>query len=80
MSNEDDVVKKIIELIEDAYNPRETRKIIDDLYPSYNDKSKLKNLIPEIIRHFDKNKQEALRKTQFFKYFLIGQDHIKTFG
>ena len=76
MSQDDQVINKIISLIEDAYNPRETRKIIDEEFPNY-DNSKLKTLIPLVLAKFDKKKQAALKKMQFFKYFMIGEDKIK---
>ncbi|MHA1268533.1 MAG: hypothetical protein ACTSPY_01980 [Candidatus Helarchaeota archaeon] len=76
MGNDQNIINKIIKLIEDAYNPREARKAINDEFPEYNNSSKLKPLIPKVINHFNKKKQEALRRTQFFKYFLIGEDKI----
>jgi len=73
-----DIVKKIIELINEAYNPREARNVINEQYPEYNNQTKLKQLIPTILKQVDKKKQDALKKTQFFKYFLIGEDTIKS--
>ena len=78
MNNENEIINKVIELIEDAYNPRESRKIINKEFPDYNDKNKLKTIIPEIIKHFDKTKRAAIKKTQFFKYFIVGEDKIQS--
>ena len=76
MNDNQEVVNKIIELIEDAYNPREARKIINEQFPDYNHSEKLRTLITDVLRHFDKKKRDALKKTQYFKYFLIGEDKI----
>ena len=77
MVDDQEVINKIVELIKNASNPRETRKVINKDYPVYDDEGKLKLLIPEIVKKFDKKKRDALKKTQFFKYFLIGEDTIK---
>jgi len=65
MSQDEQVINKITSLIEDAYNPRETRKIIDEEFPNY-DNSKLKALIPLVLVKFDKKKASSVKNDAIF--------------
>ncbi|MHA1231463.1 MAG: hypothetical protein ACTSRP_19160 [Candidatus Helarchaeota archaeon] len=73
------IVDEIVRLIEDAYNPRETREFINNKYPEYNDNEKLKSIIPKVLQKFDRKKQQYLKKTEYMNYFLIaGKDIVKS--
>ncbi|MHA1312242.1 MAG: hypothetical protein ACTSQO_15105 [Candidatus Helarchaeota archaeon] len=76
--SDEEVVNEIVRMINEAYNPRETREAINEKFPEYNDKEKLKSLVPKILSKFDKKKQQHMKKTEYLMYFLIaGKDIVK---
>ncbi|MBD3230973.1 MAG: hypothetical protein GF329_22530 [Candidatus Lokiarchaeota archaeon] len=79
MGRDQEVIDKIRDLIIEAYNPRAARIKINEIFPDYNDKDKLENIVPKVMKSFDIDKRKALKKTQYFKYFLIGEDTLKAF-
>lgn len=79
LSNTDEqVIAEIVKLIEEAYNPRETRKEINNKFPDYNDKEKLESLIPRILKEFDIKKRKHLKKTEYLMYVTIAGNDITT--
>lgn len=79
LNRDQEVADKIRDLILEAWSPRDARKEINQIFPDYNNKQKLKELISKVTEDLDKKKIKDLQKTQYFKYFLIGQDSIKAF-
>ncbi len=80
MADEKEVIEALVQLVEDAANPREARIAINQQFPDWDDREKLKKLLPRVERRFSALRQNALRKTSYFKIFLIGPDDIRARG
>jgi hypothetical protein len=80
MVTEKDVVEELYKIVEDGANPREARDAIAQKYPEWNDLTKLKQIIPKVERMFPAIRQTYIRKTSYFKIFLIGADNIRARG
>lgn len=80
MATEKEVIEELVKLVDDAANPREARTAINEKFPDWNDREKLKRIVPKVERRFPAIRQTALRKTAYFKIFLIGADDIRARG
>jgi hypothetical protein len=80
MVTEKEVVEELYKIVEDGANPREARDAIAKKFPDWNDPKKLKQIIPKVERMFPTIRQTYIRKTSYFKVFLIGADNIRARG
>jgi len=80
MTTEKDVIDELYKIVEDVANPREAREAIAQKFPEWNDLKKLKQIIPKVERMFPAIRQTYIRKTSYFKIFLIGADNIRARG
>jgi hypothetical protein len=71
LSNEDEVVDEIVRLIEEAYNPKETREVINEKFPDYASKEKIQEITPKVLSKFDDKKRKHLKKTEYMMYVSI---------
>ena len=80
MATDKEVIEELVKLVDDALNPREARMAINEKFPDWNDREKLKKIISRVEKRFPAIRQTALRKTAYFKIFLIGADDIRARG
>ncbi len=80
MATEKEVIEEITKMIAEGANPRETRIAVNEKFPDWNDRNKLKRLEKKIIASFPDIRKTALRRTEYYKIFLIGSDDIRARG
>ena len=80
MTPEKEVVDELYKIVAEGANPREAREAINKKFPDWDDPKKLKKIIPKIKKMFPAIRQTYIRKTSYFKIFLIGPDNIRARG
>ncbi len=80
MTTEKEVIDVLYEVVAEGANPREARETINQKFPDWNDPAKLKKIIPKVEKKFPAIRQTYIRKTSYFKIFLIGPDNIRARG
>ena len=80
MVTEKEVIEFFTKLVAEGANPREARVAINEKFPDWNDRNKLKRITSKVERKFPAIRQTVLRKTDYFKIFLIGPDDIRARG
>ncbi len=80
MATEKDVIDELFKIIDDGANPREARESINQKFPDWNDSKKLKTIIPKVEAKFPAIRKTYIRKTSYFRIFLIGADNIRARG
>lgn len=80
MATDKEVIDELYKIMEDGANPREAREAINKKFPDWNDPQKLKPLLPRVESMFPAIRQTYIRKTSYFKIFLIGPDNIRARG
>ena len=80
MATEKEVIEELYKIVEDGANPREAREAITQKFPDWNDPKKLKPILPKVEKMLPAIRQTYMRKTSYFKIFLIGADNIRARG
>ena len=80
MATEKEVIDELFNIVAEGANPREARTTINNKFPDWNDRNKLKRIIPKVERKLPSIRQTYIRKTSYFKIFLIGTDDIRARG
>jgi hypothetical protein len=80
MATEKEIIGVLFKLVEEGANPREAREAINQQFPDWNDRKKLKPLVPKVEKMFPAIRQTYIRKTSYFKIFLVGADNIRARG
>ena len=80
MATGKEVIDELFKIIDDGGNPREARETINEKFPDWNDPKKLKPLLPKVEAMFPAIRQTYIRKTSYFRLFLIGTDNIRARG
>ncbi|MHA1265873.1 MAG: hypothetical protein ACTSRS_11625 [Candidatus Helarchaeota archaeon] len=80
MATEKEVINELYKIIEDGANPREAREMIKQKFPEWDDPKKLRRIIPKVEVKFPDIRKTYIRKTSYFKIFLIGPDNIRARG
>ncbi|MHA1130330.1 MAG: hypothetical protein ACTSRC_17660 [Candidatus Helarchaeota archaeon] len=80
MTTEKEVINELYTVVKDGANPREAREAINTKFPDWNDSKKLRKIIPKVKKMFPTIRQTYIRKTSYFKVFLIGPDNIRARG
>ncbi|NVM54170.1 MAG: hypothetical protein HWN66_10760 [Candidatus Helarchaeota archaeon] len=80
MSNEKAIVDELYKLVDEGANPREAREAINEKFPDWNDRTKLQRILPKVENMFPAIRKTYIRKTSYFKLFLIGADNIRARG
>lgn len=80
MVTEQEVVDALFKLVDEGANPREAREAINQKFPDWNDRKKLKSILPKVENKFPAIRKTYIRKTSYFKIFLIGHDNIRARG
>ncbi|MHA1650554.1 MAG: hypothetical protein ACTSYB_10215 [Candidatus Helarchaeota archaeon] len=80
MATEKEVIDELYKIIAEGANPREARLAISKKFPDWDDRKKLQKIIPKVEKMFPTIRQTYIRKTSYFKIFLIGPDDIRARG
>jgi len=80
MATEKEVVNELFKIIDEGANPREARDVINQKFPDWNDRNKLKKILLKVQNMFPVIRKTYIRKTSYFKIFLIGADNIRARG
>ena len=80
MKSEKEVIDELYKIVAEGANPREAREAINKKFPDWNNPKKLKGIIPKVKKMFPAIRQTYIRKTSYFKIFLIGPDNIRARG
>ena len=80
MATAKEVIDELFKIVDDGDNPREAREAINAKFPDWNDPKKLKTIIPKVEAMFPAIRQTYIRKTSYFRIFLIGADNIRARG